>query len=228
MLSSAPVEATDATGTLDVRAEVDLAEGAGAEEGLIVAAVLSRAGPNTRATVSAPAVVEGDGSAGTEGAAADATREAAEAVRATSAGSATKATAASAAATGPGAEPAAASEDDRSMTGAKGGRADARGGGAAAAEAEDVVAAGRVGAATGAAVAPAIGAARAKEAATVGAVAPEEAVRPCLAEEGCAGPRAGCTTEVAPVEAVARTTRAAREMRAFAASSQSRALCPTT
>ena len=95
-------------------------------------------------------------------------------------------------------------------------------------EAEDVVAAGRVGAATGVAVAPAIGAARAKEAATVGAVAPEEAVRPCLAEEGCAGPRAGCTTEATPVEAVARTTRAARVMRAFAASSQSRALCPTT
>ena len=84
MLSSAPVEATDATGSLDARAGVDLAERAGAEEGLLVAAVLGRAGPKTRAAVSAPAVVEGDGSAGTEGAAADATREAAEAVRAVS------------------------------------------------------------------------------------------------------------------------------------------------
>lgn len=167
MLSSAPVEATDSTGTLDARAGVDLAERAGAEEGLLVAAVLGRAGPKTRAAVSAPAVVEGDGSAGAEGAAADATREAAEAVRAASAGSATKATAVSATATGTGAEPAAASEDDRSMTGARGGIADARGGGAAAAEAKDVVTAERVGAAAGAAVAPAIGAARAKEAAAV-------------------------------------------------------------
>ena len=228
MLSSVPVETTDATGTLDARAGVGLAGRAGAEEGLLVAAVLGRAGPKTRAAVSAPAVVEGDGSAGAEGAAADATRGAAEAVRAASAGSATKATAVAATATGTGAEPAAASEDDRSMTGARGGIADARGGGAAAAEAKDVVTAERVGAAAGAAVAPAIGAARAKEAATVGAVAPEEAVRPCLAEDGCAGPRAGCTTEAAPVEAVARATRAARVLRAFAASSQSRALCPTT
>ena len=114
------------------------------------------------------------------------------------------------------------------MTGARGTVAAARGGGEAATEAKDVVAAERVGAVAGAAVAPAIGAARGEEAATVGAVAPAEAVRPCLAEEGCAGPRAGCTTEAAPVEAVARTTRAARVVRAFAASSQSRALCPTT
>ena len=69
------------------------------------------------------------------------------------------------------------------MTGARGGIAGARRRGAAAAEAKDAVAAEKVGAAAGAAAAPAIGAARAKEATTIGAVAPEEAVRPCLAEE---------------------------------------------
>ena len=91
----------------------------------------------------------------------------------------------------------------------------------------DAVAAEKVGAAAGEAAAPAIGAARAKEATTVGAVAPEETVRPGLAEEGCAGPRADCTTEATPVEAVARATRSARALRAAAAFLQSRALCPT-
>ena len=67
MLSSAPVEATDATGTLDARAGVGLAGRAGAEEGLLIAAVLGRARPKTRATVSALTVVEGEGSAGAEG-----------------------------------------------------------------------------------------------------------------------------------------------------------------
>jgi hypothetical protein len=76
------------------------------------------------------------------------------------------------------------------MTGARGGIAGARGRGTAAAEATDAVAAEKVGAAAGAAAAPAIGAARAEEATTVGAVAPEETVRPSLVEEGCAGPRA--------------------------------------
>ena len=55
----------------------------------------------------------------------------------------------SATATYTGAEPAAASEDDRSMTGARGGIAGARRRGAAAAEAKDAVAAEKVGAAAG-------------------------------------------------------------------------------
>ncbi len=79
MLSSATVETTDTTGTLDARAGVGLAGRAGAEEGLLVAAVLGRAGPKTGATASAPTEVEGEKAAGAEGEASTVTGRAADA-----------------------------------------------------------------------------------------------------------------------------------------------------
>ena len=60
MLASAAVETTDTTGTLDARAVDGLAGKEGAAEDVLVAAGLGRAGPKTRAAVSAPTEVEGE------------------------------------------------------------------------------------------------------------------------------------------------------------------------
>ncbi len=88
-----------------------------------------------------------------------------------------------------------------------------RGRGAAAAEAEDVAAAGRDGAAAGAATAAVMDAALAGAAATAGAATPVEAVRSTLEEEGCAGARANCTTVATPVDAAAERERCGPRMR---------------